>query len=72
MKIITCTSPNASTLINGVPFTETDDGVVSEPVADEVAAQFDGIPGYSFADAGADKPVKPAKAPKADATKDQS
>lgn len=61
MKIITCTLPNASTEISGVAFTATDGGMVSEPVADEVAAGFDGIPGYTFADA--EPPKKADKAP---------
>lgn len=62
MKIVTCTLPNASTSINGVEFSATADGMVSVPVADEVASGFASIPGYSVADA---KPAKPVKAPEA-------
>lgn len=69
MKIVTCTIPNASTLINGVAFSGSDAGMVSEPVADEVAAQFEGIPGYEFADAEAAPEAPKAAAPKAHAKK---
>lgn len=62
MKIVTCTLPNASTLISGVEFSESKEGMVSGPVADEVAAQFEGIPGYELADAEAVS-KEPAKAP---------
>lgn len=75
MKIVTCTLPNASTLISGVVFSESDSGMVSDAVTDEVAAQFEGIPGYTFADS--DEAQKtPAKAGKAskvpEAPKDQA
>lgn len=62
MKIVTCTLLNASTLINGVAFSGSESGMVSEPVADEVAAQFEGIPGYELADAKV-APKEPVKAP---------
>lgn len=66
MKIVTCTLENASNSINGVAFTQTETGMVSEPVADEVAAQFDGIPGYtSFDPDGSAKAPKAAKSPAA-------
>jgi hypothetical protein len=50
MKIVTCTRPNASTEIDGVEFTETDAGMVSGPVDDDVAERFCRISGYSAAD----------------------
>lgn len=61
MKIVTCTLPNASTNISGVEFAATADGMVSAPVADDVASGFASIPGYTVADA---PPAKAAKAPK--------
>jgi hypothetical protein len=61
VKIITCTLPNASTEISGVAFTQGPDGMVSEAVADETAALFSGIPGYTIAD---DVPPAPAKGKK--------
>ena len=51
MKIVTCTLPNASTEIDGVKFDESPEGMVSEPVADDVAARFATIKGYAVADA---------------------
>ena len=66
MKIVTCTLPNASVEIDGIAFAETPTGMVSEPVADDVAARFVTISGYTVADAaepdaGATKPGKKAK-----------
>lgn len=57
MKIVTCTRPNASVEIDGVKFTETEAGMVSEPVDDDVAERFCRITGYSAADVdtGGDK-----------------
>lgn len=46
MKTILCTLPNASTLINGIEFKETPEGMLSVPVEDSVAADFATIPGY--------------------------
>lgn len=60
MKKVICTLPNASEEINGVPFKLVDGAAVAE-AADDVAKQFDGIPGYEVIDVG------PAKAPKKDA-----
>ena len=63
MKKVLCTLPNASALINGVEFEETDAGMLSAAVEDDVAKQFEGIPGYELIDAGEAKkePVKGAK-----------
>ena len=64
MKIVTCTLPNASTEIDDVKFEESAEGMVSEPVADDVAARFASIRGYTVADAaeaGAQKTSKKAK-----------
>lgn len=52
MKKVLCTLPNASALINGVEFEETDAGMLSAAVEDDVAKQFEGIPGYELIDAG--------------------
>lgn len=60
MKIVTCTRPNASTLINGVKFSETPTGMVSEPVTDDVADAFCAVPGYT-AEAVGEAPAKPDK-----------
>lgn len=49
-KKITCTLPNASLEISGVPFVAIDGGVMAEGVSDEDAAKFAGIPGYVFED----------------------
>lgn len=66
MKIVTCTLPNASTEISGVKFAASDAGMVSEPVADDVAAKFGAIPGYDVADA----PASAAKSGKSDKSKE--
>lgn len=69
---IHCKLPNASTEINGVAFELVEAGEgpdpvnhvrTVEPVSAEVAAQFEGIPGYeindaSKADAGAGAPAR--------------
>ena len=62
---VTCTLPNASENINGIPFDRQEDGtVVSAGLSAEAAAQFAEIPGYVVED---DEPAKPAKAGKAKA-----
>lgn len=66
MKKVLCTLPNASALINGVEFEETDAGMLSAAVEDDVAKQFEGIPGYELIDAGE---AKKADASAAKATK---
>jgi hypothetical protein len=45
-----CILPNASTLINGIEFSEHEDGGMrtADAVDGEVASQFKGIPGYSI------------------------
>lgn len=58
---ILCTRPNASELINGVKFTETDDGMLSEPISQDVADEFLACPGYAI------HAEKTAKRPKKDA-----
>jgi hypothetical protein len=65
-KVIT-TLFNASALINGVKFVETELGKVSEEVSDEVAALFAKIPGFELVVEEV-KAAKAAKAAKADAT----
>jgi hypothetical protein len=47
MKIVICTRPNASTLISGVKFSASPEGMVSEPVEDAVADEFCSIEGYT-------------------------
>lgn len=59
MKKITCTLPNASEEISGIPFVAGDGCVVADGVDDAVAALFEGIPGYTIEDG------KPAVDPKA-------
>ena len=51
MKKVTCTLPNVSDEINGIKF-ELADGVATAELEDDVAAQFDGIPGYEIVEAG--------------------
>ena len=46
MPKILCTLPNASDEINGVKFVAHANGMVSEDVSDDVAAEFTAIPGY--------------------------
>lgn len=65
---VLCTRPNASTSINGVAFHETDAGMLSDPISQELADMFLGIPGYEVIPV-ASKPsesveVKTAEAPK--------
>lgn len=43
---VLCTRPNASTSINGVAFRATDAGMLSDPITQELADMFIGIPGY--------------------------
>lgn len=62
---ILCTRPNASTTINGVAFHETDAGMLSEPVSQELADMFLGIPGYEvLPTAKSEETSEPAEAPK--------
>lgn len=48
MPKVLCTLPNASEEINGVKFTSHAKGMVSENVADDVAAAFAEVPGYEI------------------------
>lgn len=50
---ILCTRPNASTNINGVAFHETEAGMLSEEISQELADMFIGIPGYEVVPAAA-------------------
>ena len=50
MKRVICSLPNASSRISGVLFTHDRGQMVSEPVAQDVAAMFEGIPGYTILD----------------------
>lgn len=63
MPKVICTRPNASTNINGVKFTPTEDhtGVISEEISAEAAELFLSIPGYDLAEEGEQKPAAPAK-----------
>jgi len=61
MKHVLCTLPNASTLINGVAFTVMADGMLSVPVADDIAESFAAIAGYTAIDL---KPAEKTKATK--------
>lgn len=49
MRVL-CTLPNASKRISGVTFFRTPEGVLSEEIDEETAAQFTAIPGYSLSD----------------------
>jgi hypothetical protein len=46
MAKVICTLPNASESINGVKFVADRGQMISEDVADDVAAHFVSIPGY--------------------------
>jgi len=60
MPRVICSLPNASTEISGVKFSQTDDGMLSEEVSDEVAAAFTEINGYAIHGAVVEKPTKAA------------
>jgi len=64
---IRCFLPNASSLINGVPFIPCEDGGVEsqESLSEEMAAQFDGIQGYALIPDGTPKTARKTK-PKED------
>lgn len=47
MPRILCTLPNASTLINGIPFIADQAGMLSGEVDTETAEHFSRIPGYA-------------------------
>lgn len=51
MAKVICTLKTASELINGVKFVTHRDGMISEEISDDVAANFASIPGYVLADA---------------------
>lgn len=63
MPKVICTRPNASTNINGVNFTPTEDGtgVISDEISTEVAELFLSIDGYHQADESDEKPASPVK-----------
>lgn len=46
MATVLCTLPNAAELINGVRFTPSPLGMISEDIPEEAAARFASIPGY--------------------------
>lgn len=60
MAKVICTLPNASAEISGVQFVEHDEGMISEDISDDLAAEFASITGYKLA-AGQQKPVKTAE-----------
>ena len=45
-----CTLPNASTLIGGVVFEQTPQGLLSGPLSPEESARFGASPGYVLVD----------------------
>lgn len=52
-----CRRPNASTSINGITFAPQEDGsMVSDPVSEEVAADFRNFPGYEIIPASGSAP----------------
>lgn len=57
---VRCSLPNASHSIGGVAFVDHPEGgvVTADPLHEDKAAMFDGVPGYSFYDAESGKPVK--------------
>lgn len=61
MAKVICKLPNASSLISGVKFVTHKVGMISEEIADEVAAEFTKIEGYVLAAvekaAGGEKPA---------------
>jgi hypothetical protein len=57
---VLCALPFASDLISGVAFAPSPDGMLSEPVAVEVAEGFARIPGYTLVTIP-EVPAKPAE-----------
>ena len=62
MKRILCTLPNASSKINGVSFSSTKAGMLSEEIDDEKAEAFAAIDGYEIVEER-EPEKKPAPAP---------
>ena len=60
MPKVLCTLPNASEEINGIKFETHANGMLSEDVSDEVAAELSTIPGYQVV--GSKAPADPDKA----------
>lgn len=48
MAKVICTLPNASTEINGVKFSESKEGMISEEITDAQAGEFTAINGYAL------------------------
>lgn len=64
MAKVLCTRPNAGTEINGVAFTKHENGMLSEDISAEQAAEFAEIPGYEVVGskpAGDDKDAERAE-----------
>jgi hypothetical protein len=64
MPLVICTLKAASTKINGVEFKQTDKGLISENVSQEVADHFASIDGFEVikAQGKAGKPSQPDQA----------
>lgn len=62
MRVI-CTLPNASALINGVPFETCPQGRISGDLTAEEASGFADIPGYTLVRSPPDPEDAPAPAP---------
>ena len=60
MKKVTCTSINATSPINGIPF-DGEPGALVAILEDDVAAQFDGISVYRIEDAESSDPAAPRR-----------
>lgn len=65
MPKVLCTLPNASEEISGVKFVSHANGMLSEDISDEVAADFASIPGYEIVGAEPKKAPAPEDAAKA-------
>lgn len=57
MRVL-CTLPNAGEIINGIAFTETEGGMLSEDIGDDMARAFAAIPGYQMVGAPATAPSR--------------
>lgn len=57
MPKVLCTLPNASEEISGVKFVSHANGMLSEDISEEVAADFASIPGYEIVGAEPKAPV---------------
>lgn len=57
MRVL-CTLPNAAETINGIAFTPTDSGMLSDEISDDAARLLASIPGYQLVGAPESAPSR--------------